>query len=578
MTETEGESQEIISQKEEEQPETLTPDQINQQVQRLRQLDTERADLGGELYELTGKTKAEREGKTPTGQFSFDFGEEEPQLQEEELDPQEEIELIREGKIGQISLTELSGDMVRKGVVSSLEKRLNGVEEEIQQITQRPEVMEAYQQFRQDKIETIKRVREAQKLKSFIDNLNSQKAAIIRGRRPALNSSEHRDLHRLQEAAQDRITELQQDPETFEELRVRELLRYKRELEEDHFAETPSRQKYMDKILNLWLQRKPVMLTGETGTGKTEMVRRLSIKYWGADPLSEGTLVAGSSDIHEYILFGSAHGLQRQPDGSFTTNFEPARLGKAIVQGLPGIIDEFNLIDRSTRLRLKSVYNYHSGDPFSFQEDSAGRYDDCQKGFVWAATANVKSERYAERLDFDATEKRIFALSQIRIDYLPKAEMFDLCLASLIDRRGGLSLSRQDLETLIRLVDAAEFTQETFEGKQTQVFERGAGSQKKYAILKNMVLDPGNTLGVLRGWEEARERGISFSDFIDDQLLNFVNNEVYEAPDRLLMAQILIQKYGFLATKSVNDFAVPNLTGQELQNWRGTKTSKKGKL
>jgi hypothetical protein len=270
--------------------------------------------------------------------------------------------------------------------------------------------------------------------------------------------------------------------------------------------------------------------------------------------------------------------MQKQPDGSMTTVFEPARLGKAIVEGLPGVIDEFNLIDRPTRLRLKSVYNYRSGEPFSFQEDSAGRYDNCKKGFVWAATANVKSERYAERLDFDATEMRIFALSQIRVDYLPKPEMLDLCLASLMDRRGRLPVSRQDLsDTLVRLVDAAQFTQETFEGKQTQIFEQGAGARKKYAVLKSMVLDPGNVLGVLKGWEEARQRGASFQDCIDEQLSSFVNNEVYEANDRLLMAQILIQKYGFLSSKNVNDLKIPGLTEQQLESWRTTKTAKKGK-
>ncbi len=61
MPETEKFSSETPVPEEVKTTEILTPTQIDEQVLRLHQLDQERADLGYELYQLTGKPSIERE-------------------------------------------------------------------------------------------------------------------------------------------------------------------------------------------------------------------------------------------------------------------------------------------------------------------------------------------------------------------------------------------------------------------------------------------------------------------------------------------------------------------------------------
>lgn len=554
--------------------ENLNPAQIEEQVQRLRFLETARADLSYKLYQRTGRTKAEREGEKVEGQLIFAYGES-PQVPEEGLSLAKERELILAGEIGQIKINAEPEESAQGEAVKELEEKRSEIEREITQIIKNPEVMNAYNDFRQNKIELIKKTNEAHRLESYLGRIDRQEVAILRGVKQGLTAPESEVLARLNERrgfANERLRELQEDREVARALRVHEILDYKKQLEKNRFAETPSRKEYMTKVMNHWLQGKPMMLTGPTGTGKTEIFRALTRKYWGRELSS--TLISGSELVSDYTLFGKTD-MRAVGEGekkASETLFSPAGFTVGMEQGLPVILDEFDLLAPNTRLRLKALYNFRPGQTYTIQEDTSYPVK-IKKGFCIGATANLKSAKYKERFALDATENRVW--EEARIDYLPKEELFDLCFATLVDRRGRLPLSKNDTESLAHLVDAATFIQETFMEKQTEIFKKGDAARAKYEILEQAVLDPGKVLGFLEGWNEARARNVGFQDFIEEQLLDFIKKEGY-GKDSHLLAQILIQKYGFFAGYNAQELSIPDLDEKELTSWRATKKSKKG--
>ncbi len=536
----------------------LSPEEIRIQelVFELKTLDTERAELGYFLYNLTGKTQAEREGKTKEGQFMLTF--------EEELEPESESDdILKLRKTPE--LTDIKNATIKK-LAESAEKRQQEINQRIEQIASNEAVRSAYREYRLSRIETIKKAREAAKLEAAQNVLDIQEAETIKGVTSADNYVVQEQLSEIQskrQQIQERIIELQEDPEIAAEIRIRQLLEYKRQMEKYGFVETPSRKAYMQEIMERWQQGSHVMLTGPTGTGKTELFRQIGRKFWGHD-LSR-TLVSGTGDVTSYTLFGKPKGMEKTESGGLDIITAPGKVSYAMEHGQPVIFDEFNAIETNTRLRLKALYNYKPGEVYYAQEDS-GEDIDIHYGYHIGATANIKGEKHKERFDLDQAENRVF--KQIYVEYLPQEELFDVCLAEMIDSRGRLNLGIQDIEALQRLVAAATWIQDAYLGKQTQVFEQGQAATGKKGVLKEAVLDPGQVLQILKGFKQSRAKGENFQEFIEKGLIGFINKEGYPEKDRKLMLEGLVRMYGFFPSKKASEFLVNNLTEQELDNWR----------
>lgn len=539
--------------------EELTPAHVQDQVERLRFLDTRRADLGYKLYQMTGQTREQRE----------EGAAEQPETLEKNLTIDQEKQLIVEGNVGRIKFDSEAEDEVSQNIILSLKADLQETEKEINEISQHSEVIDAYREYRARKIEVINKINEAHKIESLFNTLDRQEVAVLKGGKGEFSQAEQDYIHRINElrrAAQQRIAELEKDVEVGGALRVHELMDYKEQLRKGHFAETPSRKEYIAKVLNHWLQGKHIMLTGPTGTGKTEIFRELLRTFWDKE-LSE-TLISGSQTVTDYTLFGKPGGMKASAEGGMDVYFTPAGFTVGMKEGLPVILDEFDLLDTNTRLRLKALYNFRPGDEYTVQEDTSYKIK-IKEGFCIGATANIKSEKHKERFALDPAENRVW--DEVRIDYLPKEELFDVCLAKLLDKRGRLPLNLEEVGALSKLVDAASFVQECYMGVQSQIFEAGAGSRKNFAVLEQAVLDPGKVLGFLDGWDQARIKGVNFSDFVENQLLDFTNKEGYPEKDRRLLAQIFIQKYGFFADRNPQEFLIPNLDEKQLSSWRTAK-------
>ncbi|MEK7529912.1 MAG: AAA family ATPase [Patescibacteria group bacterium] len=444
------------------------------------------------------------------------------------------------------------------------QQRLSELDREIKALIQTADVSEAIERVQNEHVEVSRAFRNVQDelraLQDIEDELDAQDYAILRGKKKtALDRKTLEGNAVVRAEVERRLRVLEESPETARSTRIAELLSYRESLEQDRYAMTPSRRELAEQIQTLWARGEAVLLTGSTGTGKTELFSYLTKKLYGR-PLSH--LVRSTQNTTPAEIFGMM-GLVSKEGGGTDTVFKPGVYVQAIDDGTPFILDEFNLLETKIRFGLKELYNRRPGDEVKIQEDS-GLAHIIQDGFVIGATANIKGTKHKERFELDSAEARVFASR--KVDYLPKEETYDLILATLMDRR-GMRLSREDAsETLKHLLEAAELIQQAYEGRQTQFYAEGGGAKKTPAVLEKAVLDQGRILKIISGWPVADARGQTFRDFLEDELLHIIRTEDYPEKDRRLLLQIFVTK-GFFNRQSVQDMDVPGVDEKKLEAW-----------
>ena len=392
------------------------------------------------------------------------------------------------------------------------------------------------------------------------------KSAKREGGVSAKNQSDLKKLSKIQSAIENRKFLLSENPKTDLAFRMHELSSYHKGLAEN-FAETPSRKKLMDWTTKKIEANQAVLLEGPTGTGKTELLIHLAKKLSGKLPeVVRSTERTGPSEIFGKMLL-------RKEDTSEATEtyFQSGRYTTAIDEGKLLIFDEFNQLPTNMRFAMKELYNRKEGDEVTIQEDT-GKSHIIKQGFGFAATANLKSKRYKERFEFDSAESRIFEMK--RVDYIPKEELYDLMLSSLLDKHETAPISKESAEkTLKHLADAVEVIEEGYEGNLKSNFGR-QNAKSGTPLLEKTVLDPGKIISIMKGYEISSARGIAFEEYLDGALFDFVSKGDYPESDRELLIRIFAVK-GFFSDKTAKDFNIANLTDASLKALRGGKDSEK---
>ncbi|MBP9863907.1 AAA family ATPase [Patescibacteria group bacterium] len=461
-----------------------------------------------------------------------------------------------------------------KRVAASPEKKaqLDEMEVEIRALLADPEVHEAIHEMRHSRVKASQESRqvmnEYRDLHAIVDELSVQDFDILR--QESISTSDRKELERNEALRIEvglRLRTLMESPETARAARIGELLSYCDELRKDHYAMTPSRKELADQIRSLWARGEAVMLTGSTGTGKTELFSHLTKQLYGK-PLSR--LIRSTQNVTPAEIFGKM-GLRATPEGGTETFFQPGVYTDAIDNGMPFIIDEFNMLETKIRFGLKEFYNRRPGQSVVMQEDS-GKAHVIQEGFVIGATANVKGDKHKERFELDAAETRVFA--NRKVGFLPKEEIYDLFLAQLMTDRGEVRMALDDArETLPRLLEAAELSQQAYEGKQTQFYAEGGGVKKTLAALEKAVLDPGRVLKIISGWPREEARGKDFRGYLEREILHVIQTEDYPEKDRRLLLQIFVTK-GFFNGKTAEELGVPGVDAVKLKAWGWSETPK----
>lgn len=512
----------------------------------------------------------------------------ERQVMEEPQRPlslEEKKRLITQGRVSAVPLT--SSEESATEVIGRSQERAREIDNRLEQIFSAPGAYQAFTENLTRQVRARQQAREVRSLEQFANSIDILAARLAREatvKGAALTSVERKIIgehQELKQTANERRQELLRDPNVFDRVRVLELKDYRRQLRSPgHFAETPSRKEYLRRIEGAWSEAKKVLLTGETGTGKTEIVKHASQALFGVSPES----VTGHQDMSIYELLGKT-GFQVQVGDVF----RPAPLIRAMTgrdgYGMPFLFDELDRAPNQAVMSIKTILNARPGEKgLRVQTDTAGTFD-VGPDYAVAATANIKSEKYATATELDPAIVRVFD-APMDIDYMPPWEVYDLALASVMEApRGGVPLSEQDAKVLLKsLCDAASWIQDAYQGRKVvtnprtgEFLEaRGQATTGKPASLRKALLDPGRTIEMLKGWATAEAQGTNFEEYLNERIVAFINNRAYPEEDRYYLIEIFALK-GFLKGRKASEFLVSGLTQETLSRWTGTTRARRAK-
>ncbi|MEI6650055.1 MAG: AAA family ATPase [Candidatus Moraniibacteriota bacterium] len=348
---------------------------------------------------------------------------------------------------------------------------------------------------------------------------------------------------------------LEADVDTRYVVREYELSKYRQQLTNERFVVTPSRRGYIDRIGSLIEQGKPILEEGHTGGGKTELAKYAARECTGR----EAEVVYCNPQTRQSDIFGR-QSLRESDRGATVTDIDFGPLTRALTEGKICIFDEFNELDPRFRQVLKALYNAKPGDMVNVPGN--GKVLVAQ-GFGCIMTANLKSEKYAEKGALEPQETRVFLDSTIRTDYPPASELYDVALSSLADTQGNVLLTREEADTTLKhFTDAIHDIQEAYAntlpahyGNDTDFSAFGKGSKRgKRPQLEKYVLDTGMAVRLLQGFRIARmEHGTSLVDFLDEALIRTFEGDKIGEEDKRLAIYMLAQK-GFLSGYKQEDF------------------------
>lgn len=373
-----------------------------------------------------------------------------------------------------------------------------------------------------------------------------------------------------------RITETRKELQGFEldeaavdMLRRREIRGMQRDLAQYNFAETETRTELIREVLPDLLQGAPVLFQGETGSGKTQLAKYLSQKYFDKEP----AIISVSEQIKESQILG-ARGLE-----AGETIFKYSEFVKAQKEGRPVILDEVNLMPHEFAGILHDFLQKRVGDVWTHPVTG-------EKIPITApimATANLKSERYKQRYELDvATLRRFIGGAGAReIHYLDLGkkdkgggyiapETLKILGAVLADRHGNIEWSEaeapQKADELRRFVAASRKIQEDFTLSIREGNEESLARTDRLAF-RELVITLKDQIEIMKAWKSG-----GFKEPLQQIILRefFHKAEISgrAAKDRENMVRVFIANKFFANTKP-EDFKIQGLAAQSLRQWQG---------
>jgi MoxR-like ATPase len=386
------------------------------------------------------------------------------------------------------------------------------------------------------------------------------------------------------------------NPEAFTVLNLQRLKEYKKQLRGGKIVETPYVKKNMEDISEAIKNGNPVMITGDLGSGKTELARHTAIKSTGKSPLiisgSKHTtqsefyghqiLTTANIDENEYKGFISQvesdfadwkknnpekteHEQSLYHDTVLQTNLYKLKGGtiskyymgpiyQAMKNGQVVILDEFNAIPHELLIGLNDILTRKPGNEINIQQDS-GEKITIQPGFCVIATGNI-GNKYVGRQDIDPAFHSRFS-TKINYDYLPNSkegsideeagkhnELFQVLLTRLCDEKGNIVCPPDAIRNLWRLSQAARAIQDNFSGKplESTYFMQQAGTAPIEYRLRKSVLSIRDLDNIIIDWTNQM-----YLKKVDHYIWDkFVKGSNQNSPDDARYLYQLFQgKFGF---------------------------------
>jgi hypothetical protein len=388
----------------------------------------------------------------------------------------------------------------------------------------------------------IKVWKELNALDGFFVRMRKAEYQLTQNQPPHL-AAKLREGAKLVSLAEARQQALEASPETSLLVRSHTLDRYRKEKSSQGFVVTPSRRAYLDRIQDLIESGKPILLEGHTGTGKSELARIAAKELTGSDP----EVVSCNPQTRISDIYGKQS--LRSEDGVTVTAVDYGPLTRALESGTLVIFDEYNELDPRQRQVLKYLFNAKPGDSVDIPGDGKVIV---KEGFGMLMTANLRSDKYQDKGALEPQESRVFLDSSIRVDYMPKEEVYDLTLASLMDEQGEILLTHMEgEETLKHFAEMVADIQAAFAksipshyGTDTELDPK----KKKRPSLEKYTLDAGMATRLLAGFTKERMQHptSTLQEAIERALLRTLQGNDIPDDDKKL-ALLIFARYGFLS-------------------------------
>jgi len=351
------------------------------------------------------------------------------------------------------------------------------------------------------------------------------------------------------------------EDENYPVFRAHELASYKKGLhQEGHISPVPSVKKSLNEIGIKMISGKPMFLFGPTGTGKTSLARFSAKHFTGQDaemvfcnPQTRETSIWGKTGLRPAEGEAGKHGAIQTVD-----IYGP--LAKAMKQGKVCVFDEFTALPKEQQVFIKGIFNAKIGDTINVVGNGQTKIE---TGFQMIFTANLKSEKDPECQELPPKIAREFEQNNLKINYTPKDEAYDIMLSRLMNKDGSLDISYYDLNTTLpKLAEAMAEIQLAYTKKESDKTAWLTGTKDasgKVSGLKKFVMTQGTIEVILDDWQtekSLKQKNISFAEFLDQSLKRGLTFEEYPEKDRILAAKILASK-GFLVTLSAKDLNLP---------------------
>lgn len=446
------------------------------------------------------------------------------------------------------------------------------------------------------------------------------------------NTSTYKLQRRIGEAELSKLerdkTELKESPEAFYALHARDLTRYVYELNRrGGLAETPYVQMKKQELLENVRAGIPTLIEGDLGSGKTELAISLCEKELGikdpyilslqkdTDPseLYGKTVItvtgahrdgeieklqranqarterqfASWKDEHQeatptdedrawdLIVAQNKTLFDKEVDRNVVTKFMEGQIYRAMQEGKPVIIDEFNAAPHSLLISLNHLLTRRVGDTIRMQQDS-NEMITIKEGFSFILTGNMGDRYSAHREKADAAF--LSRLTKIEYDYLPQTaegtydkyleaqkeahekgaslemdhELFDLLVSMTLTPSLTSDLTPAEFRQLWNLAVSARVLQENFAGKETDV-TKSAGGTANYR-LKKTVPSIRNLKKVIDAWKKD-----DYQFPLDYHLYDQFISQAMEGADRAFLFSEF-SKNGFFTDREAFKFSDEELT------------------